>query len=56
MTKDELLTKLQDLRFKGIALAYDPEDSHAAADKLLLDYINDEQIADAYNNIEKWYA
>ena len=29
---------------------------HAKADQLLLDYINDEKVTEAFNKIKKWYA
>ena len=34
----------------------DAEDWHIEADDLLLEYINDKDIKDAYDNISKWYA
>ena len=34
----------------------DPEAAHGEADDLLLELIDDEEIANAYNAIEKWYA
>lgn len=51
MTKEELIQKLRDLN-KGD----DPEEEHIEADLLLLEYINDSEISDAYKNIEKWYS
>jgi len=33
-----------------------PSDWHLEADNLLLDYINDEQITEAFERIEKWYS
>ena len=55
MTKEELLTKL--LVLKEIERRErDPERGHAEADALLLAYIDDVKIAEAYNSIEKWYA
>ena len=32
------------------------EDSHILADKLLIEYINDEAIKRAFNKIKKWYS
>ncbi len=51
MTKEELLTKLTALRTSG-----DPEDAHCEADDLLVEYINDPDIAEAYGDVPKWYA
>lgn len=52
MSKEELLLELAELAGEQ----RDPESTHAVADKLLLDFINDAEIAEAYNKIEKWYA
>lgn len=51
MTKEELIKKLFDLTFY-----YDLEKAHIEADILLLEYINDEEITKAFNDIDKWYA
>ena len=34
----------------------EPEQSHIEADRLLIEYIDDQEIADAYSLIEKWYS
>jgi hypothetical protein len=34
----------------------DEEHDHSAADQLLLDYINDPQVTEAYDAIDKYYA
>lgn len=34
----------------------DPEADHVKADRLLLEYIGDEEITAAFEKIEKWYA
>ena len=34
----------------------DKKRHHSEADTLLLEYINDRQIQEAYDNISKWYA
>lgn len=34
----------------------DYEFHHAKADELLLDYINNEKVTEAFNKIEKWYS
>ena len=51
MTKEELISGLKAIKDK-----FDTEEGHVEADQLLLEYINDEDIASAFNDIEKWYA
>jgi hypothetical protein len=34
----------------------DPECAHARADDLLLKFIDDDDITQLFNNIDKWYA
>lgn len=34
----------------------DPEIAHAKADAALLDYINDPEVREAFEAVEKWYA
>ena len=53
MTKEELLEKLKsiDIEHNG-----DTETAHIKADEALLEYINDKEIIEAYNQIDKWYA
>ena len=53
MSKDELLAALEAARV--IALS-DPENAHEQADRVLIEYIADEQIATAFDWIRKWYA
>jgi hypothetical protein len=56
MTIGELLAKLlafQELRKVG---DYDTEHVHIDADQLLLDYINDQRVTDAFDDLPKWYA
>lgn len=50
MTKEELLCKLANLE------NIEPKDGHYEADILLLDYINDEEITEAFQNLERWYG
>ncbi len=50
MTKEELLAKLSECS------TGDEEKDHAKADALLLEYINDVEIMEAFDKIEKWYA
>ena len=49
MTKYELLDKLTHLND-------DPEENHVNADEALLSFINDEEISEAFNKLEKWYS
>ena len=51
ITKDALLQKLDACRTDT-----DREQAHIDADDALLDYINDPEILEAYQKIEKWYA
>lgn len=50
MIKQELIDKL-----KEFAKAETPEYKHAEADDLLLEYINDPEITEAFDSIDKWY-
>jgi hypothetical protein len=50
MSRDELLDALRELR------GGDPEGGHAEADRLLLRFIGDDEITEAFEAIEKWYA
>lgn len=52
MSKEELILKLKKLSKE----TFDTESIHFEADELLLKYINDNEISDAYNSINKWYA
>lgn len=51
LTKDELLERLREC-----AQDSDREAAHGAADEALLDYIDDFEITDTYNEVDKWYA
>lgn len=51
MTKEELIKKLEELQKDT-----DLERSHGEADDLLLEYINDNDIREAYDKLDKWYA
>lgn len=51
MEKQELIEKLKKLRTTD-----DIEASHSDADDLLLKYINDTDISNAYEEVPKWYA
>lgn len=53
ITKEELITELEKL----VKTENDDyETTHAKADMLLIQYINDEEITEAYDNVGKWYA
>jgi hypothetical protein len=51
LTKARLLKKLE-----KCAKSYDTEAAHCDADALLVEYIDDEEIAEAYSKVDKWYA
>lgn len=51
LTKEELIKRL-----KLLSESNDIEYAHAEADSLLLKYINDQEIAEAYHAIDKVYA
>lgn len=53
MTKAELAAKLREI---ADLASGDPETAHSLADKLLLDYIGDDEVTAAFWSIEKWYA
>jgi hypothetical protein len=50
MSKEELIKQLELLK------KYDQEYAHVRADELLLEYIGDYEIMQAFEAIEKWYA
>lgn len=53
MDRTELIKELKRLD-KNI---YDDiETAHYKADRLLIKYINDKEIEDAYDNVGKWYS
>lgn len=43
-------------RLRACAGCSDTEKAHGDADEALIDYIADDEIADAYDRIGKWYA
>ena len=51
MDKQELLAALKEFAALG-----DTEAQHGYADDALLKFINDSEITEAYNKIDKWYA
>lgn len=60
MDKTELLEKLKLLKDRkfvyGNYETIDCESNHIDADNLLLEYINDKDITDAFEQIKKWYS
>lgn len=57
MTKEELIKKLNAIEGKKeTERFYDNEDGHMEADALLIEYIADQDITDAFKAVEKWYA
>lgn len=52
ISREELISKLKEL----IGDETDPEASHAEADELLLNYINDPEIEKAFEEVPKWYS
>jgi hypothetical protein len=55
MTKEELIAELNKI-YDGQDRYTDVEVDHMNADELLLKYINDNDVTDAFNAIYKWYA
>ena len=53
MTKEMLIAELKRIQLDNDG---DPESDHVRADELLIAYINDSEVADAYLSIYKWYA
>lgn len=51
VTKEEALQKLRELKDHG-----NEEIAHAEADGVLLELIGDQDITDAFEAIDKWYA
>lgn len=51
MTKGELIKRLIVLQDSG-----DPEAAHAEADRLLIEFINEPDVAAAYDGITWWHA
>lgn len=51
LSKAQLIKKLE-----KCAKSYDTESAYCDADSLLLEYIDDEEIAEAYSKVDKWYA
>lgn len=56
MNKLELIEKFRQLADSLISGLGDEEVGHKEADNLLLEYINDHDITEAFNRIPKWYS
>ena len=57
MTRKELIKELEKLVHPRVwPRNYYPEHDHLAADKLLLKYIDDQEISKTFLAIERWYA
>lgn len=57
--KDETQEEKRDRiikRLKELENGWDTESVHIEADRLLLELIDDSEISDIFNNLEKWYA
>ena len=54
--EDFLVSELNKISERQESGDGDYEYHHAKADQLLLDYINDEKVTEAFNKIEKWYS
>ncbi len=53
MTKSELIEKLKSLAELS---EHDEERAHGEADEVLLQYINDPDVSEAFEKIDRWYA
>lgn len=53
MTKEELIEELKSLIEASWS---DAENAHSKADELLLRFIDDEEVSEAFNGIERYYA
>jgi hypothetical protein len=56
MTRQELIDGLQAIYQRQQRDYFDPETDHAEADQLLLDFIDEPIVNDAFDAIEKWYV
>lgn len=54
MNRTELIKELKKLDEDICNRSY--EDTHYEADRLLIAYIDDKEIEDAYDNVGKWYS
>ena len=57
MTKDELIHGLLEIVRRQLDRnVRAPETDHGAADRLLLDFIEDQRVTEVYDSITKWYS
>lgn len=52
MNKEELIKRLKYIK----ETSGDTEADHIHVDKALTDFINDKEVTEAFNDIDKWYA
>lgn len=50
------IKKVQDKRIERGDMCGDFDDDHIKADELLLEYIDNEDVTDIFESIEKWYS
>ena len=55
ISKEELITKLNELAKETEKDSIKAVDNHRYADELLLDFIGDKKVKKAFNSIERWY-
>ena len=55
-TRLDVLYELRQIEAGQKGGASEPECDHDRADGLLLDYIDDDEVREAFNAIRKWYA
>ncbi|KKN17516.1 hypothetical protein LCGC14_0965010 [marine sediment metagenome] len=53
MKQKEIIAELKELQRLS---KHDPEVAHDEADKLILKYVNDGEITEAFNLIKRWYT
>ena len=56
MDRTTLISKLNEISESQKRPGRDLEINHIDADDLLLEYINDEEVSEAFHSIDKWYA
>lgn len=65
MSKEELITALREIAARQLEPVHvgklvgtrkDMEKDHEAADRLLLEYINDPRVTTLFDQIDKWYV
>lgn len=57
MNREELIKKLKAIEGKKrTEKFYDSENGHVEADGLLIEFINDRDIKEAYDEVEKWHS